>query len=122
MFYMSMTDRADRKPSGKQRLDTFIPIGHPDLPALSPNSGDLPSARVSWLALLDHIVAYQWSIFGMAFEIDDVRLESDGSTLESGKIPKLEDYFNYLSNNHEEIGMLTVPVATKKVISWDFMP
>lgn len=111
-------------------IDTFIPIGHRYLPART-EPGDLPSARVSWLALLDYILYYQWNMLILSLDTEKIMVARDyhatGLDLQSTWtnykcLSGLDEYFDYLYREKIHFAAFTVPVATKRVISWDFMP
>lgn len=120
LFYRSLTDFSEREVKDKSRLNVILPIGHKDLPARTTETGNLPSARVSWLALLEYILSYQRGLHRNAF--DHVSGDPNGSNLEKGrKVPELDQWFDTLYQSRPKY-RLTIPVATKRVISWDFMP
>ena len=109
-------------PSGdSEGFSKVLPIGHEDLPKRTADAGNLPSARVSWLALLDHLRSYQLGLYHNAFG-PVVASNSNGSAAEKGhnRHLELDEWFDHLHRKNESA--LTMPVASKTMVSWDFMP
>ena len=113
-FYKSPTADAEK-------FDKMLPIGHSRLPRRDIPNGGLSSARVSWLALLDHLWLYQLGLYHNAFD-PMAAPAKDSQAAEKAQGPKLglEEWFDELhaSENRE----LSMPVASKTVVFWDFMP
>ncbi len=99
----------------------ILPIGHNDLPKRTVDAGSLPSARVSWLALLDHLRSYQLGLYHNAFG-PVVASNADGSAAEKGhnRHLELDEWFDHLHDKSDSA--LAMPVASKTMVSWDFMP
>jgi hypothetical protein len=98
-----------------------FPIGHSALPGGHVKHGSLPSARASWLPLLNHIKSYQLGLYNTAF--DHVQAtDANASGNEKGETRSLsfDEWLDSLSGDAHS--QLSLPVATKKTISWDFMP
>lgn len=114
IFYESPTN-------DHERFDKVLPIGHKDLPRGLVQTNGLPSARVSWLALLEHLRSYQLGLYHNAFD-PVTEPASDESNAEKGHSQKLglDEWFDKLSASKN--GALSMPVASKTIVSWDFMP
>lgn len=68
-------------------VDRILPIGHPEIPkrlGLRPN---LPSARVSWLALLERIERHQTELFDRAFGIPSTVSTTSEKAEEDRQVP-----------------------------------
>ncbi len=109
------------EPGTEVPFDGILPVGSRHLPAHASSASSLPSARVSWLAFLDHICSYQLGLYNKAFEHTFIPAPDD-STAEKGeqRAENLDIWFQSLCGGPRT--GLTMPVATRRVISWDFMP
>ena len=101
--------------------DELLPVGHSRLPKPTVENGPLPSARVSWLALLEHIGSYQLGIYHNALgPIIDTRSDNQAAEKGQGRSLGLDEYFDHLKRENRTA--LTLPTISKTLVSWDFMP
>ena len=122
--HISLTRPRDfyKVPAGQSEgFSKALPIGHNDLPKRTADAGTLPSARVSWLALLDHLRSYQLGLYHNAFG-PVIASNLNGSAAEKGNNRHLEldEWFDQLHDENEYA--FTLPAASKTMVSWDFMP
>lgn len=116
-LYEKQSDRLFK--DGKNNM--LLPVGHKDLPEGTKDRGKLASARVTWLALLEHIESYQRGLYNSAFEdVPTVKGNAEDPEKGNSRSSSMDEWFQELHDREES--RMSFPAAYKREVSWDFMP